>query len=107
LANIWNRSSSPYLICYHAPKDIVETYEFEVELVAQRQTSMHGSKEGHMGYIYQRKPARPFDTIACDPLFRSAFAKSRKDAAELQTNIQAEIDRVQISGPGTRARRTR
>lgn len=104
---MWNRSSSPYLICYHGPKDIIETYEFDVELVTQRQTSMHGSKEGHMGYIYQRKPVKSFDPTACDPLFRSAFAKSRKDATELQLDIQADIDRLQVSGPGTRPRRTR
>jgi Histone methylation protein DOT1 len=45
LAGIWNRSASPYLICFHAPKDIVESYGFDVELLAQTQTSMHGSNE--------------------------------------------------------------
>jgi Histone methylation protein DOT1 len=54
LANMWNRSTSPYLICYHGPNHIIHEYDFHVKLLVQTPTSMHGSKEGHMGYIYQR-----------------------------------------------------
>jgi len=35
------------LICYHSPKDIIVSYDFDVELVAQEMTAMHGSKEPH------------------------------------------------------------
>merc|ERR1711935_355086 len=66
LSEMWNSSGSSselegsrnceYLICYHGPKAIIEDYEFDVTLLAQMPTSMHGSKEGHMGYIYKRKP---------------------------------------------------
>jgi len=75
---MWNRSLSPYLICYHAPKDIVGSYGFDVELVVQAPTSMHGSKEGHMGYIYRRTSGHAGRGIGadvgtrCDPAFREA-----------------------------------
>ena len=108
LAKIWNRSSSPYLICYHGPKDIIDTYEFDVELIAQKQTSMHGSKEGHMGYIYKRKSNRAFDQEACDPAFEGAFAKAKQlSVAELRANVEQEVDRLHGTGPSTRARRSR
>ena len=73
LADIWNRSASPYLICFHAPKDIVDGYGFEVELLAQTQTSIHGSKECHMGYVYRRKNqakrSAEKTSTTIDPLF--------------------------------------
>jgi Histone methylation protein DOT1 len=78
LSKMWNRSSAAYLICYHGPKDIVGHYEFHVELVAQASTSMHGSKEGHAGYIYRRATSRGRRTTnrvggteryRCDPYF--------------------------------------
>ena len=107
LAKIWNRSSSPYLICYHGPKDIIDVYEFDVELIAQKQTSMHGSKEGHMGYIYKRKSDRAFNEQACDPVFKTAFDKAKQSVTELHAIVQQEVGRIQGSGPATRARRSR
>ena len=94
------------MICYHGPRDIIETYEFDVELIAQKQTSMHGSKEGHMGYIYKRKENRTFNKRACDPIFKTAFEFASKGISELQAKVQAEILQVQGSGPSTRARRS-
>ena len=107
LAKIWNRSSSPYLICYHGPKDIIDMYEFDVELMAQKQTSMHGSKEGHTGYIYQRKSNRVFDKEACDPVFKAAYEKAMLSVTELRADVDAEVGRMQGTGPSTRARRRR
>ena len=107
LAKVWNRSSSPFMICYHSPKDIIDTYEFDVELVTQKQTSMHGSKEGHMGYIYKRKSGRSFNRAACDPLFKLAFGKVEKTVAELNDEVGAEIGQLQGTGPATRASRRR
>ena len=54
LGEMFNRSESPYLICYHGPKLMVERYGFNVELIVQSSTSMHGSSECHMGYLYRR-----------------------------------------------------
>uniref|UniRef100_A0A7S1FSM1 DOT1 domain-containing protein n=1 Tax=Corethron hystrix TaxID=216773 RepID=A0A7S1FSM1_9STRA len=54
LAEKFNSSDSPWLICYHPPRHIIKKYAFNVELVVQMTTSMHGSSEGHMAYIYRR-----------------------------------------------------
>jgi Histone methylation protein DOT1 len=85
LSKMWNRSSAAYLICYHGPKDIVGHYEFNVELVAQASTSMHGSKEGHAGYIYRRssKGRRMMGRVGsteryrCDPYFAPTLEMMR------------------------------
>jgi hypothetical protein len=106
LAEIWNRSSSPYMICYHGPRDIIENYEFDVDLIAQTQTSMHGSREGHMGYIYKRKSKRPFDSTACDPLFATAYAKVGQAITQLKQDIDKEVERCTPTGPSTRSRRS-
>ena len=52
-----NRTSSDhrdsqFLICTDGKS--IDYYDFNVELIAQVSTSMHGSKENHMGYIYRR-----------------------------------------------------
>lgn len=71
LSKMWNRSASPYLICYHSPKYIIQKYNFNVELLIQTSTSMHGSKEGHMGYIYRRQSSTTTveQSLRMDPYF--------------------------------------
>ena len=98
LSEMWNRSTSPYMICYHAPRHMIDDYDFDVELIYQATTSMHGSTENHMGYLYRRgsKTSKkkgvakavaslPKD-VPCDPLFagpwkliRSGFSKHRNE----------------------------
>jgi len=79
LSEMFNRSSSSYLICYHPPRLIVDRYKFVVELLCQQNTTMHGSSENHTGYIYRRKTARPIrgtqrnKNIPCDPLFKESW----------------------------------
>ena len=68
LARIWNRSASPYLICFHAPKDVIGKYRLNAELLAQQQTNMHGSQQKHTAYVYRRPSAKKM-TIDIDPLF--------------------------------------
>ena len=106
LAAMWNRSSSPYLICYHAPKDIISRYEFQVELIQQTSTSMHGSKEGHMGYIYRRVPFqnRP-PTNKCDPLFTEAWKITQSGLVALREVVDKEVALRMKSGTQTRSRR--
>ena len=44
--------------CYHGPRLMIEEYMFNIELIIQTHTthmSMHGSAEGHTGYIYRQK----------------------------------------------------
>ena len=94
------------MICYHGPKDIIDTYEFDVELITQKPTSMHGSKEIHSGYIYKRVPGKRFDPTACDPLFQNAFALAGKDVEDLHADVQAQLARMQVSGAASRPRRS-
>jgi hypothetical protein len=104
LADIWNRSSSMYLICYHSPRDIIKNYEFEVELVAQRTTSMHGSKESHMGYIYKRTLGKTILKTACDPLFKHAWKQSQEGLSTMHQRVTGIVAEKMTSGPSTRTR---
>lgn len=91
------------MICYHGPRDIIETYEFEVELVEQTQTSMHGSREGHMGYIYKRKYNRLVDDrYACDPQFAGAFQAFGQGLTGLKAKVDVELEVVTGNGTCTR-----
>lgn len=127
LSAMWNRSSSDYLICYHNARDIVVNYEFDVELVAQTPTSMHGSKEGHTGYVYRRVAptttrAKPKKRVAtdlstlskvdimsssftvCDPIFAPAWNLVRNSSSiVLQAHVDGIVAKSMDSG-GTRTR---
>ena len=65
---------------------MIEDYEFHLELITQLPTSMHGSKEGHMAYIY-RRPLTSEVSIAqsesCDPLFQPAWDLIKTDNLDL------------------------
>jgi hypothetical protein len=102
---MWNCSSSPYLICYHGPRDIIKEYEFDVELVTQTTTSMHGSKEGHMAYIYQRVPLKSVESQPCDPLFSSAWEKVQGGLETLRSEVTAKVEEKMSSGSTTRSSR--
>jgi Histone methylation protein DOT1 len=93
LSKMWNRSASLYLICYHGPKHILQKYEFDVELIIQMPTSMHGSKEGHMGYIYQRKSriVQKQATPECDPYFESALDIVHGDFNQLHQYVISKV----------------
>lgn len=80
IADRFNNSRCPYLICYHGPRLIAERYGFDVELITQIPTSMHGSSEGHTAYFYKRgKPLPPQpkgrgqQERICDPLFKAGL----------------------------------
>jgi len=106
LSETWKKSQSLFLICYHGPKDIVENYGFNVELVAQVQTSMHGSREGHMGYIYRRIPrvTRMKDN-ACDPLFARSWDLMKGGLLGLHDQVSKEIADVMGGGRKTRSQK--
>jgi len=116
LSDMWNRSASLYLICYHSPRDIIHNYEFEVELLAQMPTSMHGSKEGHMGYIYKRAATvrdsknAPTTVVAdppCDPYFAKAWKSVQSGLESLQEEVNATVAENMKSGASTRSSRSR
>ena len=105
LAEMFNKSQSEYLICYHAPHLIQDRYGFNVELIVQSTTSMHGSSENHMGYIYRRSTATPKKNkttitvkhddiprgIPCDPLFVKAWESTRNSASELFDEVHLDL----------------
>ena len=102
---MFNKSQSEYLICYHAPHLIQDRYGFNVELIVQSTTSMHGSSENHMGYIYRRSTATPKKNkttitvkhddiprgIPCDPLFVKAWESTRNSASELFDEVHLDL----------------
>ena len=110
LAEMWNRSASAYLICYHGPKDIIHSYEFQVELVTQMPTSMHGSSEGHMGYIYRRTTLAPVESNGAtprpfDPFYASAFRSVTGGLGSLKEEVDGKLQQYMQTGATTRARR--
>lgn len=109
LAEMWNRSSSAsYMICYHSPKDIIESYEFQVKLIAQTTTSMHGSKEGHSAYIYERpQTSRTTDADACDAAFAEAWHQVQQDLPAIRRHVESEIAERMSTAASKRTRRQR
>ena len=110
LSDMWNRSSSPYLICFHGPKDIVNNYEFDAELIVQTPTSMHGSNEGHTGYIYRRtgRHYQPSSKVStCDPYFEETWALVKSGLDSLKSDVDSKIEEKMRSGTSTRSRRLR
>jgi hypothetical protein len=126
LSEQWNNSNPHvchYLICYQGPKDIIECYEFDVDFVAQTTTSMHGSNETHMGYIYRRtscrgtasvSPRRKRTTprIACDPLFETSFKLVQDGLRPLQRAVNRQLNDLtegnsRMTRSGHRQRQTR
>ena len=91
LSNMWNRSDSgscQYLICYSGPRNIIDCYEFDVELLLKiPSTSMHGSTESHMGYIYSRTTKN----VACDPLFKPSYQLVKSGLKELEKEVDRQV----------------
>lgn len=114
LAEMFNNSQSEYLICYHAPRLMIDDYGFNIELIHQTPTSMHGSAEGHQGYIYRRdmnvksnaRKACKTKTfgVPCDPLFSNAWKMCR---GGLDPLLKYTSDEVQKQWGGSNKRVTR
>lgn len=51
ISKAFNDSRSPWLTCYHGPKLIIEKYNFNVTLLAQIPTSMHGQTSSLLAHI--------------------------------------------------------
>lgn len=108
LAKMFNRAKSNYLICYHGPKLMIDEYGFDVELITQSSTSMHGSSENHMGYIYKRvkmtKEDKNARTMKCDPLFKKAWDCTRLGLKDVSRHVS---DTVETKMDNSISRRTR
>ena len=102
---MFNTSRSPYLICFHPPKVIIERYSFEVELLAQTPTSMHGSSEGHSGYIYKRSNCIPSSgPVVCDEAYLEAYELVKCGLATLCDTVVERVDKELYGGRATRAK---
>lgn len=111
IADRFNRSRCPYLICYHGPRLIAERYGFEVELITQVQTSMHGSSEGHTAYFYKRskpvptpKPAKKAAASHCDPLFKAGLDLCKGPREALGAWVRSQME-AQFASPRPARRR--
>ena len=75
LSTVFNRSCSSYLICYHPPAIMIVRYKFDIILLCQQNTTMHGSGENHTGYIYRRTIImnNPSSDFPIDPIFMESW----------------------------------
>jgi hypothetical protein len=85
---------------------IVDDYGFNVELLAQTPTSMHGSSEGHMGYIYKRARSKPASSsrVTCDPLFQGAYDTVKGSLQLLREKVYETMEEQNKEGRLTRSR---
>ena len=96
----FNRSQARFLICFHDPPTMIEDYGFNIELIVQVSTRMHGPPgEQHMCYIYHHTGIQPINAskrLPCDPLFLGAWMKSQEGLESLRKDadgkVQAELD---------------
>lgn len=107
LAEMFNNSRSDYLICFHPPRIIIERYGFDVDLITQTPTSMHGSSEGHTGYLYKRQnlTTSPSGKVSCDPLYHDAYELVKSGPELLYNNVVTRVDKELYSGRVTRAKK--
>ena len=112
LSEIYNRSQSKYLICYHGEKDMIEKYGFDIELIVNVKTKMHGSRRSHTGYIYRRVSTKKNENNAliicngmpCDDLFHDAWIKSKK--GDLQSVHEGIKQKIMIASQTSDSKRT-
>lgn len=78
-----------------------------MELLAQTPTSMHGSKEGHTGYVYRRTAGKNGQSIKCDKLFQKSWDLVRKGLEPLHEDVSQQFDETMGSGRRTRRSRQR
>jgi len=76
---------------------MMDRYGFHVELIDQVSTTMHGSAEGHMAYIYRRKgklmtrDKKMNNKITCDPRFSDAYALVNKGSDHIRNVVKQQL----------------
>lgn len=99
LADRWNRSGSEFLICYHAPKCMINKYKFRVDFLTQLTTRMTGGRnESHECYIYRRiQGATSDEGTRCDEIFLHPWEMCRTgDVQALQTHVIKELKELML-----------
>ena len=102
---MFNESKSNYLVCYHGPRLMVDRYKFDIELIVQTSTSMHGSCENHMGYLYKRtKMKKASKNIPCDSLFLDSWKLASGDVSKLSKYVEEQVYKEMDSSISRRTR---
>lgn len=122
-----NSVHAKFLISYRPPHRVIFEYEYDVELVDQVPTSMHGSGEVHTCYFYRRTntprratdadnkisiPARPhFEEtdieVVCDPCFAAAVTLAIGDVSILKEHVDEIAKKHMESSRPKRERKPR
>lgn len=77
---------------------MIDTYEFNVELITKTSTTMHGSSEVHSGYIYKRTTSNKSKCKsktfgeACDPLFSEAWKICRGGLDTVVRHTEEQVE---------------
>lgn len=100
-----NSISVKAFVSFHKPKEIIEDYEFPVELVGTFHTTMHGSSEGHKGYIFCHKVHKNLSRI---PRHVSEFHDSmlRNHDGDVETVLR-KMSKLKLDGKKPRGLRPR
>ena len=84
---------------------MIDRYGFDVELIVQSSTSMHGSSESHMGYLYKRvEPKTPSKKTPCDKLFREAWKQTSSGLSVLSQYVDQCVHEEMDSSISRRTR---
>ena len=106
IGNLFNKSRSEFLICYHKPSLMISTYKFDVELLAQTPTTMSGSGEAHECYVYRRPHklnSSGFPTLPLTRNCRIAVDNCKLDLEALQQQVKKEVDKFWTQNRLTRS----
>ena len=105
LAEMWNKSLSKYLICYLNLLKITCYYNFDVDLITQTSTTMHGSSKGHMCYFYSC--GKRLDLLhpnpECDPMYADAQNLINRGLMPLKNAVDKKLKTVLNSGRPSRS----
>ena len=67
----------------------MKEYDFAVEIVAEADTTMHGSGEHHTVYLYKR--SKPVYS-SCDPLFQSSYNLLKRGLNPLKNFVDRQLN---------------
>ena len=67
----------------------MKEYDFAVEIVAEADTTMHGSGEHHTVYLYKR--SKPVYST-CDPLFQSSYNLLKRGLNPLKSFVDRQLN---------------
>ena len=80
-----------FLVSYRPPNRVIDEYGYEVELVDQLPTAMHGSGESHMAYVYRRTNNPMSETLAAaQPNLKRLVLPCRPGFTEVDESVYCD-----------------